>query len=94
MRKSIPTHRICITVPALFYDSLTEMAEITGLSRSRIAWLRLRKSRCTIVPTEVTKTLRSIERMLRTGKGLSYADRAMIEQDLSRIRNFLKDDEK
>lgn len=90
MRKSIPTHRICITVPALFYDSLTEMAEITGLSRSRIAWLRLRKSRCTIVPTEVTKTLRSIERMLRAGKELSYADRAQIESLVKRLSEFVE----
>lgn len=90
MRKSIPTRRICITVPALFYDSLTEMAEITGLSRSRVAWLRLRKNRCTIVPTEVTKTLRSIERMLRAGKELSYADRVQIESLVKRLSEFVE----
>lgn len=90
MHKRTQTHRICVTVPVPFYDSLLEMAEITGLSLSRLVWLRLRKSRCTIVPTEVTQTLRSIERMLRAGKGLSYADRAQLESLVKRLSEFVE----
>lgn len=92
MRKKTATCRLCVTIPVAFYAVLADQASVSGLSMSRLAWLRLKRHRSIIVPTEVTRTLQSIERMLRTGRGLSYADRALIEACLSRIRNFLEVD--
>ena len=89
--KKRKTRRISVTVPAVFYESLADQSEITGLSLSRVAWLRLKRNRCLLVPVDVGKTLERIERMLRVSENrLAYEDRAMVESLVKRIELFLE----
>lgn len=90
MSKRRKTRRISITVPEAFHENLVDLSEITGLSISRLAWLRLKKSRCIIVPTEVACLLRNVERMLQAGNGLSYSDRAMLENVVDDLKFLIE----
>ena len=87
--KKRKTRRISVTVPEIFYESLADQAELTGLSLSRVAWLRLKRNRCLLVPVDVGKTLERIERMLRVSEDrLAYEDRALVESLVKRIELF------
>lgn len=90
MTKRRKTRRICITVPEAFHEELLDQAEITGLSMSRLAWLRLKRNRCLIVPTDVRKTLRHIEQMLQANQKISFADRAALEHLMDDMKFLIK----
>ena len=91
MSKRRKTRRICITVPEAFYAELLDQAEITGLSMSRLAWLRLKRNRCLIVPTDVRKTLVRVEQMLQADQKISFADRAVLEHIMDNINFLIKE---
>lgn len=89
--KKRKTRRISVTVPEVFYEGLADQAELTGLSLSRVAWLRLKRNRCLLVPVDVEKTLERIERILRVSEDrLDYEDRALVESLVKRIELFLE----
>jgi hypothetical protein len=64
-RKKVKMKRLSVSLPTDMMEDICDQADIAGISRSRLVYLRLRKRGAIIVPTIIWQELQSINQKLQ-----------------------------
>lgn len=100
MRKKankIKNARICVTLPTDMLQNFRFLSEKTGLSISRLVYLRLRKRDPILIVTEnVLQEIQGLKELLnevKCGTFLSYEAFAVLQARVKQFENFVKMDD-